>query len=197
MSVDALAPRAITGGSAAVIASIPKPNMMRLKIISVGNEGTGKSCIIKRYCEERFIPKYICTIGIDYGVKRVMVDGREARVNFWDLAGGNEFAEIRNEFYKDAQGMLLVFDVTDARSFAQLEIWCKEATKFGGKDMVTVVCANKTDVAPKQRVITEQEGRQWATSKGFGYFDVSASSGKNVVAMFEQLFNDVVMLKQM
>lgn len=170
---------------------------MRLKIISVGNEGTGKSCIIKRYCEERFIPKYICTIGIDYGVKRVMVDGREARVNFWDLAGGNEFAEIRNEFYKDAQGMLLVFDVTDARSFAQLEIWCKEATKFGGKDMVTVVCANKTDVAPKQRVITEQEGRQWATSKGFGYFDVSASSGKNVVAMFEQLFNDVVMLKQM
>jgi DnaJ homolog subfamily C member 27 len=194
--VTALAPRAIPGGAAAVLASIPKPNMLRIKVITIGDEGVGKSCIIKRYCEERFIPKYICTIGIDYGVKRVLVDGRETRVNFWDLAGGNEFAEIRNEFYKDAQGMLLVFDVTNARSFAQLEMWCKESVKCGAKDVVTIVCANKVDLA-KQRIISEAEGRKWATSKGFGYYDVSASSGLNVASMFEQLFNDIVMLRRL
>lgn len=168
--------------------------MLRLKIISVGDEGVGKSCIIKRYCEERFIQKYICTIGIDYGVKRVQVDGRECRVNFWDFAGGGEFAEVRNEFYKDAQGMLLVYDVTNARSFAQLEMWIREAAKFGAKDCVTVVCANKIDL-PK-RVISESEGRKWASAKGYGYYETSASSGVNIVSMFEQLFNDIVLLRR-
>lgn len=190
---DALAPRAING-AAAVLASVPKPSFLRLKIISSGDEGVGKSCVIKRYCEERFIPKYICTIGIDYGVKRVRVDGNECRVNFWDMAGGSEFQEIRNEFYKDAQGMILVFDVTNARSFAQLEVWLREATKFGAKDVVTVVCANKCDL-PK-RVVTEAEGRRWASSKGFGYFETSASTGAGVSSMFEQLFHDVVTLRK-
>lgn len=189
----ALAPRALNS-AAAVLSTIPKPNMLRLKIISLGDEAVGKSCIIKRYCEERFIPKYISTIGIDYGVKRTVVDGRECRVNFWDLAGGNEFIEIRNEFYKDAQGMILVFDVTNARSFAQLEMWLREATKFGCKDCLTIVCANKVDL-PK-RVVSEAEGRKWASTKGFGYFETSASSGMNVNAMFDQLFNDVVMLRK-
>lgn len=191
-----LAPRSVQG-AAAVLATIPKPSMMRMKIISVGDEGVGKSCIIKRYCEERFIPKYVCTIGIDYGVKRVMVDGREARINFWDFAGGSEFSEVRNEFYKDAQGMLLVFDVTNARSFAQLEIWVKEAAKCGAKDCVTIVCGNKADPGGKQRQVSEIEGRKWATARGYGYYDTSASSGLNITQMFEQMFNDVAMLKRL
>ena len=63
----------------------------------------GKSCLIKRYCEEKFITKYISTIGIDFGVKAVEIDGEEVRVNFWDLSGHPEFFEVRNEFYKDTQ----------------------------------------------------------------------------------------------
>lgn len=180
---------------AVVVSQLPKPNPIRMKILSMGKEGVGKSCIIKRYCEERFIPKYITTIGIDYGVKRTTVDARECRVNFWDMAGGSEFLEIRNEFYKDAQGSILVYDVSDAQSFAHLELWLREAQKYGAKDLVYVVCANKVDVG-KQRVVTEAEGRKWASGKGFAYFETSASSGQGIIAMFEQLFTDVVMLKK-
>jgi DnaJ family protein C protein 27 len=79
------------------------PSVQRIKIISMGESGVGKSCVIKRFCEEKFVSKYISTIGIDYGVKPVNIKGEEVRVNFWDLSGLPEFLEVRNEFYKDTQ----------------------------------------------------------------------------------------------
>ena len=88
--------------------SLPETNnaalgALRIKVISMGDGGVGKSCVIKRYCEEKFVTKYISTIGIDYGVKPVMIKGQEVRVNFWDLSGHPEFFEVRNEFYRDTQ----------------------------------------------------------------------------------------------
>ena len=77
---------------------------MRMKIISFGSEGVGKSCLIKRFCEDKYVSKYISTIGVDFGVKPVKVAGQSVRVNFFDCAGGAEYFEIRNEFYKDASG---------------------------------------------------------------------------------------------
>lgn len=179
---------------AAMLAQVPKPATLRIKVISMGSEGVGKSCIIKRYCEERFVPKYISTIGIDYGVKKVIADGNEARVNFWDLAGAAEYLEIRNEFYKDAQCAILVYDVTSLRSFQALDDFLKESARFGAKDLVIAVCANKCDL-PK-RVISEADGKKWATARGYSYFDTSASTGQNINAMFDQLFSDTMMLRR-
>jgi len=159
----------------------------------MGVEQAGKSCVIKRYCEERFVPRYIGTIGIDYGVKKVAVPGHgDVRVNFWDLAGGSEFLDIRNEFYKDAQGALLVFDVTNPKSFAVLETWLQEAGKFGvPKDMVTAVCANKIDLAT-QRKVPEAEAKKWAASKGYAYFETSANSGAGITQAMEWLFREAM-----
>lgn len=163
----------------------------RIKIISMGSGGTGKSCIIKRFCEERFVSKYIATIGVDYGVKPVQVDGEDVRVNFWDLSGHSEFFEIRNEFYKDAQGAILVYDVSTRDSYDELDTWLAEAAKFGAlpRDMPIALCANKTD---KKRIISEDEGRQFAQSRGLFYFETSACSGANVQEMFNSLFQAVV-----
>lgn len=183
-----------TGNAQNIIAAIPKPTTQRLKIISMGMEQTGKSCIIKRYCEERFINKYIGTIGIDYGVKKVNVAGfGDVRVNFWDLAGSSDFFEIRNEFYKDAQGALLVYDVTNLKSFAALDGWLQEAQKFNvPKDLVIAVCANKCDVPPPSRKVSEADGKKWAGSKGFAYFETSANSGQNVSAALEYVFKEAM-----
>jgi DnaJ family protein C protein 27 len=183
------------GDIRSVIAQLPKPQSYRMKVISMGSEAVGKSCIIKRFCEERFIPKYLMTIGIDYGVKRVNVDGSEVRVNFWDLSGCGEFFETRTEFYKDAQAAILVYDVTNQRSFLQLDSWVMEANKYGAKDLMVAVCANKAD-APK-RAVSEADGKKFAASKGFLYFETSAQSGQNVTAMFEQLFHDAFTMRKM
>jgi DnaJ family protein C protein 27 len=176
------------GGSGAVPAAAP---VVRIKILTLGSMNTGKSCLVKRYCEERFVSKYIATIGVDYGVKPVQIDGSSVRVNFWDLSGHSDFFEIRNEFYKDSQGVMLVYDVSARETFVELDAWINEATKYGLvlSDSPVVLCANKVD---KRRVVTEEEGRQYASSQGFKYFETSAMSGANVSEAFEDLFASAV-----
>ena len=161
--------------------------LRRIKILTIGSGGVGKSCLVKRFCEERFVSKYIATIGVDYGVKPCEVDGSNVRVNFWDLSGHPEFFEIRNEFYKEAQGVLLVYDVSVRESFDDLESWISEATKYGVtmNDIPVILCANKVD---KRRMVSEDEGRQFASIKGMRYFEASAMSGANVSEMFQDLF---------
>ncbi len=169
----------------------PAAAVSRIKILTIGSGATGKSCLVKRFCEERFVTKYIATIGVDYGVKPVEVDGAPVRVNFWDLSGHPEFFEIRNEFYKDAQGVLLVFDVALRETFEDLEAWIAEATKFGLNmaEVPVVLCANKID---KRRMVTEEEGRQFASTRGLRYFETSAMSGANVAEVFNDVFTAAV-----
>ena len=116
-------------GNNHAVAEVPekKAKLLRLKIITMGDCAVGKSCIVKRFCEERFVSKYISTIGIDYGVKPTKINGRDVRVNFWDMSGNPEFFEVRNEFYKDASGGLLVYDVSNRKSFESLQEWVVEA----------------------------------------------------------------------
>ena len=165
----------------------------RIKILSIGSGGVGKSCLIKRYCEERFVSKYIATIGVDYGVKPVNIDGTEIRVNFWDLSGHPEFFEIRNEFYKDAQGLVLVYDCTNRESFHECETWINEATKYGANlnRIPVVLCANKTD-KDKKRDVSRDEGNTYAINRGLRYYETSAQNGLNVEEMFNQLFADAI-----
>lgn len=73
----------------------------------------------------QFVAKYISTIGVDFGVRSVVMEGKEVKVNFWDLSGHPEFFDVRNEFYKDTQGALLCFDVCNKRSFDALDKWVK------------------------------------------------------------------------
>ncbi|KAA0196940.1 hypothetical protein HAZT_HAZT007441 [Hyalella azteca] len=85
-----------------------------------------QSCLIKRYCEQRFVARYIPTIGIDYGSTRVEVDDQVVSVHFFDTSGSPLFEEVRSEFYADMQGVLLVYDVTDQASFLALDSWMAE-----------------------------------------------------------------------
>ncbi|GBF91615.1 hypothetical protein Rsub_04355 [Raphidocelis subcapitata] len=164
----------------------PRTRMVRIKVISLGDVGVGKSCIIKRYCEGKFVARYIPTIGVDFGVKPV-------RVNLWDMAGAPEYFEVRNEFYRDTQGALLVFDATSRQSFESLAGWLDEAAANGAPPgMAVVVAATKCDAAAGPRRVGEREARDWAAERGFGYFEVSAQTGASVAALFASLFAQVL-----
>ncbi|XP_006515115.1 dnaJ homolog subfamily C member 27 isoform X1 [Mus musculus] len=194
---------------------------LRIKVISMGNAEVGKSCIIKRYCEKRFVSKYLATIGIDYGVTKVQVRDREIKVNIFDMAGHPFFFEVRNEFYKDTQGVILVYDVGQKDSFDALDSWLAEMKQelgpHGNMDnIVFVVCANKGrdltwpgvvgqggfSLCPaltlfqidcsKHRCIDESEGRLWAESKGFLYFETSAQTGEGINEMFQTFYLSIV-----
>mmetsp|Transcript_32032 Transcript_32032/g.29019 ORF Transcript_32032/g.29019 Transcript_32032/m.29019 type:complete len:113 (+) Transcript_32032:36-374(+) len=108
-----------------------KDNQVSVKVLSVGDSQTGKSCLIKRYCEERFVSRYITTIGVDYGVKKMNLKNRKIAVNFFDLSGNEEYKMIRNDFYKNAQGVILVFDLTDRETYQNIMKWDKEMRRYG------------------------------------------------------------------
>ncbi|KAM6324060.1 dnaJ homolog subfamily C member 27 [Aegotheles albertisi] len=169
---------------------------LRIKVISMGNAEVGKSCIIKRYCEKRFVPKYLATIGIDYGVTKVQVRDREMKVNIFDMAGHPFFYEVRNEFYKDTQGVILVYDVGQKESFDALDTWLAEMKQELGphgnmENIVFVVCANKVDCT-KHRSVDESEGRLWAESRGFLYFETSAQTGEGINEMFQTFYSAII-----
>lgn len=193
------------GRARAMETNVPKrkepAKSLRIKVISMGNAEVGKSCIIKRYCEKRFVSKYLATIGIDYGVTKVQVRDREIKVNIFDMAGHPFFFEVRNEFYKDTQGVILVYDVGQKDSFDALDSWLAEMKQelgpHGNMDnIVFVVCANKIDCS-KHRCIDESEGRLWAESKGFLYFETSAQTGEGINEMFQTFYLSIVDLCEM
>ena len=124
----------------------------RIKVLTLGDPETGKSCIIKRYCEHRFVSRYMPTIGIDFGVTKVCVMNLEIKVNIFDVSGNPIFYEVRNEFYKDTQGILMVFDVGNKASFDALAKWIQELKKhLESEEMMqriaVVVCGNKSDIS--------------------------------------------------
>ncbi|XP_014778723.1 dnaJ homolog subfamily C member 27 [Octopus bimaculoides] len=171
-----------------------KPSRLRIKLITMGETEVGKSCVVKRYCERRFVHKYLTTIGIDYGVTKVQIKNRDVRLNIFDMAGHPMFYEVRNEFYRDAQGALLVFDLSRRCTFECLDQWLIEMKNemTNTKDvnnMVVCVCGNKVD---KRRVVNELEGRLWADSHGFHYFETSAQTGEGIIEMFNTLLGDIV-----
>jgi DnaJ family protein C protein 27 len=151
---------------------------------------TGKSCLVKRFCEGRFVSRYIPTIGIDYGVRNVILPATDLRVSFWDLSGSPDYAEVRNEFYKDAHGMILTYDVTSRKSFAGLQSWLDEAAQFGAdlSGMCVLVVANKADASSVARKVTSAEGEGWARERGLPFYETSASSGLGVDALFNDAF---------
>jgi DnaJ family protein C protein 27 len=175
------------------------PRAIRIKVLSLGQEGVGKSCLIKRYCEGRFVQKYISTIGVDYGVKPVQVLGSNVKVNFFDTSGGPEYKDIRVEFYNDTSAAVVVYDVTNRRSFDELDTWLDEASRYNcplsknhktGDTPFVVLCANKTDL-PK-RVVTREDGMDYAYRHGFYYYETSAATGDSVNEALTFLFEKVI-----
>ncbi|KAI8820109.1 RJL family GTPase [Fimicolochytrium jonesii] len=170
-----------------------KSDARRIKILSMGDAGVGKSCLIKRYCEGRFIPEYVSTIGIDYGVKAITKSKEEVKVNFWDIGGAPFYHDIRTEFYKDTDGVLVVFSVTDASSFDAIPRWMEELKTYGNAQGVTgVLVGNKCDGDEGERVVEVNRAREVAKGLGLTYFETSAMAGHAVQEMFDYLFDCVL-----
>eukprot|EP00054_Salpingoeca_dolichothecata_P018629 m.114671 g.114671 ORF g.114671 m.114671 type:complete len:280 (+) comp22944_c0_seq4:156-995(+) len=177
---------------------VPAP-FQRIKIITLGPPACGKSCLIKRYCEKRFVPKYMATIGVDYGITVFPAASQrdvDVQVNFFDLAGADEFEIVRQEFYSGTQGILLVFDVTSKESFAALERFCATFQKHIDpeqfKHVLVNVCANQVD--KPNRVVDSGPAKLWAEKQGFRYFETSALTGDGVTDALEGLFSRVAAL---
>uniref|UniRef100_A0A3Q3KKN7 small monomeric GTPase n=1 Tax=Monopterus albus TaxID=43700 RepID=A0A3Q3KKN7_MONAL len=95
------------------------------KLLLIGDSGVGKTCLIIRFAEDNFNSTYISTIGIDFKVKTIEVDGKKVKLQVWDTAGQERFKTITTAYYRGAMGIILVYDITDEKSFQNIQNWMK------------------------------------------------------------------------
>ena len=120
-------------------------NLVNLKVLVVGEAGVGKSSLMLSFTDEKFMPDILPTVGLDFRVKVVEQSGYSVKLSIWDTAGQERFKNISSAYYRGAQAVLLAFDITDRRTFTNLDIWLAELEKHGGEKMVKVVVGNKSD----------------------------------------------------
>jgi small GTP-binding protein len=158
-----------------------KKDFSRIRILLTGEPGVGKTSIARKYTMNIFEDRYLATISMDFYARDL--DG--IILDIWDLSGHPEFFEYRSELYKNADVLILVYDITSRRTFDSLDMWLNEATVFNSEKPVTFLCGNKIDLK-EYRVVPINEARYWAKSRNIKYFEVSALDGDNLDTVFNK-----------
>ncbi|ORZ33742.1 small GTP-binding protein domain-containing protein, partial [Catenaria anguillulae PL171] len=161
-----------------------------IKMILIGDSGTGKSSLLLSYTEQRFLPpgEAVATVGVDFRLLKREYQGIPYKVYIWDTAGQERFRTLTSSFYRGASVVLVVFDVGNRESFTNLETWIGEAKRFTAPEKSVHMCivANKLDIDDSERQVTKQEAEEYATSHGAEYREVSARTMQGVKTLFDE-----------
>jgi small GTP-binding protein len=161
------------------------------KILLIGDSGVGKSNLLLQFSENKSCDSYITTIGIDFKIKTVEIDGKKIKMQIWDTAGQERFRTITQAYYRGAQGILIVYDRTNRESFLNVSKWLADISNHTSDSIVKMVIGNKLDVETKEPV-TYEEGKELADKHGIHFFETSAKTGKNVGTTFETLAKEFI-----
>jgi small GTP-binding protein len=167
----------------------------RLKFVLVGDSGVGKSCVLLRFVDDTFSPSFMTTIGIDFKVKTLTIGDEQVKVQIWDTAGQERFKTITNAYYVGADAIFVVYSVIDKESFNHLEYWIEEVDKRARTDAVVIIVGNKSDDTEKRQV-DETSAKDYATKRGYLFWETSASSGKGVHDLFTSVAQKVYAQKK-
>ena len=163
-----------------------------LKILTLGDTTVGKSSIVLRFSEDKFDDNQFATIGIDFKTKYIKLDKFSVKVLIWDTAGQEKFQNIAKQYYKGANGVLLIYDISNRKSFERIDFWLKELKENNRIDeLFLYLVGDKIDMEDK-RVISFQEGEKYAKKNDINFFEVSAKSGKGVTELFNNVINGVM-----
>jgi Ras-related protein Rab-1A len=158
----------------------------RIKIILVGNAGVGKSALFYSYTEGAYPADYMATIGVDFRCKQIVKDGEPMKLQIWDTAGHERFRSITTSYYRGADIIVLVYDITHRESFLALKEWVAIVNGKVDEDVKYLVVGNKSDLWAQRRV-TQEEAGAFAASLGASYIEASAKMVSNVSNIFEEV----------
>ena len=157
------------------------------KFILVGDTGVGKSSILLKYCEDKFLLEHNVTVGVDFRSKIVQIDPKTSvKVQIWDTAGQETFGTIVRSFYRDCAGIFLVYDVNSKESFRNLENWLQEVRTHCENDPIYILMGNQVD-NNREREVTYEEGKRFMEDCALNYFfETSAANGQNIQNAFAE-----------
>ena len=164
------------------------------KILTIGESGVGKTCVLRRFVENKFLKNHLATIGIDFKTKTLNINNQEIKLKIWDTAGQERFRNITTQYYKGADGIVLVYDVTDEASYEKIRDWMEQILSNTQQEEIgLVLLGNKCDMDP--RTVTEEMGKKMAEEQKINYFETSALNGQGIKEAFEQLTRDIMKKK--
>lgn len=145
--------------------------------------------VLLRFCDDAWTPSFITTIGIDFKIRTIELDGKRIKLQIWDTAGQERFRTITTAYYRGAMGILLVYDVTDERSYNSIRTWHANIEQHASEGVNKILIGNKSDWTDK-RAVTETQGRELADELGMKFMETSAKANDGVEEAFFTLARD-------
>eukprot|EP01101_Sappina_pedata_P006579 TRINITY_DN32_c1_g1_i1.p1 TRINITY_DN32_c1_g1~~TRINITY_DN32_c1_g1_i1.p1 ORF type:complete len:217 (+),score=79.53 TRINITY_DN32_c1_g1_i1:66-653(+) len=159
------------------------------KLLIIGDSGVGKSCLLLRFADDIFTDSFISTIGVDFKIKTIDIDGAKVKLQIWDTAGQERFRTITSSYYRGAHGIIVVYDITDQKTFTNITKWLKEIETFAGPLVQKVLVGNKNDMV--DRVVTVEQGQELAAKLSIPFIETSAKESHNVEKAFQIMAKDI------
>ncbi|XP_061577418.1 ras-related protein Rab-19 [Cololabis saira] len=154
------------------------------KIILVGDSDVGKTCVVQRFKSGIFIEKQQNTIGVDFTVRTLDIDGKKVKMQVWDTAGQERFRTITQSYYRSAHGAMVAYDISRRGTFESVPHWIREVEQFGAASVVLILIGNKSDLHAKRQVLFEDACTLAENSSMLAALETSAKEAQNVEAAF-------------
>ncbi|PAV60041.1 hypothetical protein WR25_18068 [Diploscapter pachys] len=160
------------------------------KLLLIGDSGVGKTCVLFRFSDDSFNNSFISTIGIDFKIRTIELDGKKIKLQIWDTAGQERFRTITTAYYRGAMGIMLVYDITNEKSFDNIKNWIRNIEEHASQDVERMIIGNKCDIE-ERRQVSRERGQQLAIEYGTKFMETSAKANLNVEEAFFTLARDI------
>lgn len=160
------------------------------KILIIGDPRVGKSCILAQFAENFYTPDTLMTIGIDCKTKKIKIDDTLMKLQIWDTAGQEKYKSITQNFYKNAMGVIMVFDLTDTKSFDNIQKWLGQVRANSSETVCLLLVGNKCD-DKEYRAVSQEKINAFTADTGIPYIETSAKENINIQEAFEKIARDI------
>ncbi|EDR23985.1 hypothetical protein, conserved [Entamoeba dispar SAW760] len=161
------------------------------KLLLIGDSGVGKSCLLLRFADDTYTDTHIATIGVDFKIKTVQIDGKNVKLQIWDTAGQERFRTITSSYYRGAQGIIVVYSVIDLQTFQNVRQWLQEIERYASETVIKLLIGNKCDLED-ERAVTVEQGQELANSLNVSFMEASAKKSLNVDELFNKIATDIM-----
>merc|ERR1711951_104925 len=158
--------------------------------MGIGDSGVGKSCLLLRFADDTYSESYISTIGVDFKIRTIELDGKTIKLQIWDTAGQERFRTITSSYYRGAHGIIVVYDVTDQDSFNNVKQWLQEIDRYASESVNKLLVGNKCDMTTK-KVVDYTTAKEYADSLNIPFLETSAKNNTNVEQAFLTMASEI------
>ena len=162
------------------------------KVLLLGDSSVGKTCFLLRYCDKSFQDAHLSTIGLDYRLKTLTLKNKKSiKLQIWDTAGEDRFRAITKNYYKGANGIILIYDVTNLQTYENVKNWITQIREEANPNVIIYLAGNKIDIPEDSRAVKTSDGLKIADEYQLPFKETSAKDGMNVNEIFQELVEKI------